>query len=355
MVTQDVLNELRKSLTEEQVINIMRRLGASEFRDNGAHLSFRTICHNKDECEGNFNLAYYKESKLFRCFSECAETFDIFGMVRRRFEFENQDQYIDNIFFFVLNYSDLSFDNKLVFENQYTEIAQNYLPQQLEVKLSEYSANVLDCFNKRYCPEWLNDGISEEAMDRYNIKYSISRNKIIIPHYDVHNRLIGIRGRALNEEVAEKYGKYSPIKVEQILYTHPLGLNLYGLNQVKDSIKKNGVAIIAESEKACLQAQTFLGEDNCVVAVCGSALNRWQVLLLVNYCNVQEIILAFDREEKPDEDKYFNKLYGICEKYGQYCDFSFIYDNEILKAKESPFDRGEDVFYKLVNKRIKVK
>jgi hypothetical protein len=37
-------------------------------------------------------------------------------------------------------------------------------------------------------------------MDRYNILYSISQNKIIIPHYNIDGKLIGIRGRSLNPE-----------------------------------------------------------------------------------------------------------------------------------------------------------
>ena len=44
-------------------------------------------------------------------------------------------------------------------------------------------------------PEWIEDGISYEIMKVYNILYSISRNKIVIPHYDAENNLIGIRGR----------------------------------------------------------------------------------------------------------------------------------------------------------------
>jgi hypothetical protein len=42
------------------------------------------------------------------------------------------------------------------------------------------------------------DGITRAAMDKYNIRFSISQNKIIIPHYNVFGQLVGIRGRALN-------------------------------------------------------------------------------------------------------------------------------------------------------------
>ena len=42
-------------------------------------------------------------------------------------------------------------------------------------------------------------------MDKYNIRFSPTQNKIIIPHYDINGRLVGIRGRALNIEEVEKY------------------------------------------------------------------------------------------------------------------------------------------------------
>ena len=42
----------------------------------------------------------------------------------------------------------------------------------------------MDIFTKKYPIEWLNDGITWAAMDKYNIRFSPTQNKIIIPHYD---------------------------------------------------------------------------------------------------------------------------------------------------------------------------
>ena len=66
--------------------------------------------------------------------------------------------------------------------------------------------------------------------------------------------------------------------------------------------------------------------------------------------------MCFDKEELPGEDKYFNKLYSICERYKNYCNFSFVYDREnLLELKDSPSDKGEEVFRKLIEKRVRVK
>ena len=47
---------------------------------------------------------------------------------------------------------------------------------------------------------------------------------------------------------------------------------------------------------------------------------------------------------------------GICQKYKNYCNFSFIYDREnLLDMKDSPSDKGELIFNQLKEKRVKVK
>ena len=63
-------------------------------------------------------------------------------------------------------------------------------------------------------------------------------------------------------------------------------------------------------------------------------------------------IICFDKEEKPGEEKYFNKLYKIAKKYEKYCKISFIYDRENrLELKDSPTDKGELVFKQLLERR----
>ena len=78
---------------------------------------------------------------------------------------------------------------------------------------------------------------------------------------------------------------------------------------------------------------------------------------LVGYEEINNRIKrAFDIFLKEEGDKYFNKLWKICEKYHNYGNFSFIYDREgLLELKDSPSDKGEDVFNKLLDRRVIVK
>ena len=219
-------------------------------------------------------------------------------------------------------------------------------------QLPTYPKGILEVFVKKYPIEWLNDHISREAMDKFDILYSIAQNKIIIPHFDASGALVGIRGRALNPWEVENVGKYMPIQIENKWYSHPLSLNLYGLEHTKENIKKYRICYVFESEKSVLQFESF-SLPNCAVAACGSNLNKFQVDLLMRYCAPHEIVLCFDNEEVDNQHKYFDKLYSMCKKYKNYCNMSFIYDRrKITKLKDSPSDNGEEIFKQLLKGRV---
>ena len=343
-----------ENLNTDAVIHLMTELGADRYDDREDYIIFPTICHNEDSSEASMKLYFYKNNKIFVCYTSCGGM-SIFKFLKHYYE-ERQIEYdwYQDIYEVVCNCSD--FKRKEGFERTpYKSLRERYKVARKEVQLPEYSKNVLDCFVKHYPPEWLNDGITKEAMDAFDISYSIAHNKIIIPHYDIEGRLVGIRGRALNDWEVENVGKYAPIHIEQTWYKHPLSMNLYGLNVTKKNIRAHSICFLFESEKSVMQAEGFK-LPNCSTAVCGSNFNKYQLNILMKACAPHEIVLCFDKEELPGEDKYFNKLWNICQKYKNYCNFSFIYDREgLLDLKDSPTDKGEETFIKLLGKRVIVK
>lgn len=342
------------NLQINSVIDLMRRLGADRYRDEGNHIIFPTICHNIDASEASMKLYFYKNSKLFQCYTECG-SMSIFKFLKHYYDTRDIEyDWVNDIYNVIIDCS--NFNPQMGFTApKYVSLREKYGQERKEIKLPEYNAGALDTFIKRYPPEWLNDGISREAMDKFNIRYSISQNKIIIPHRDIDGRLIGIRGRALNEWEVENVGKYMPIKLEQTWYKHPLSMNLYGIYENKETIKKSKIVYVFESEKSVLQFESF-NMPHCAVAVCGSQFNKYQLNILLKYCTPAEIVICFDREEEEGETKYFDKLYTLCQKYNQYCNFSFIYDRlGLLEMKDSPSDKGEEIFKKLLEKRVRVR
>ena len=344
--------QIVKDLKDEEVIRLMYELGADRHEETDNYIIFPTICHNENATEASMKLYYYKDTHLLYCYTEDGPM-SIYKFLENYYKTRNIEynwgQDILKVVFQCSAATELT-TKKTIFKQS---LKDKYRKRQ-SIQLAAYSPNVLESFVKQYPIEWLEDNISAGAMDKYNIRYSISQNKIIIPHYDINNRLVGIRGRALNEsEIA--YAKYAPVKIEDIVYKHKLSLNLYGLNHNWKNIKELGICYIAESEKAVLQSELF-GEKNCTVAICGSSLNIYQIKLLMQHCQPKEIVLCLDKEELPGEDKYFYKLWDMCSKYKLYTNMSFIYDREnLLNLKDSPFDRGRNIFNKLLEKRVKVK
>ena len=346
--------EIISNLDVDSVISMMEKLGADRHSDRGAYVVFPTICHNIDASEASMKLYFYKDTKLFVCYTECGNM-SIFKFLRHYYETRQIEyDWYQDIYEVVRDCSNFKGIDGFVVE-KYKSLRDRYEVKRKEKELPQYMPHVLDCFIQTYPQEWLDDGISKKTMDRFNISYSISQNKIIIPHYDILGRLVGIRGRALNDWEVENIGKYAPIQVEGIWYKHPLSMNLYGLDRTYMDIRRNGVCYLFESEKSVLQMDGF-SIPNCSAAVCGSNFNKYQLNILMKFCAPSEIVICFDKEELPGEEKYFNKLWNICQKYKQYCNFSFIYDREgLLNLKDSPTDKGEEVFLQLLKKRVRVK
>lgn len=340
---------LRESLTEDHIIYLMNLLGATEFLDKGNYIQFPTICHNHYESDAGMNLSYYKDSKRFYCFSNCG-SMDIFQVLKQRWELleTGDDTHFENLAYWVMNHSQVDLDRQdpVGFENYYN--VKDYENPTREIILPEKSPTVLEVFSHHKPIEWLNDGISEKAMEKYNILYSPTRNAIIIPHYDANGRLVGVRRRALEEEDVKR-GKYKPIYIQNLSYSHPLGYNLYGLNLVKDEVRRRGKIVIAEGEKAPLQSYTLYGDNNYVVAACGNRINRWQIHLILKYTGAKEIILAFDKGLP------YEHMKNLATRYSLYANMSFTFDRyDQLEGKESPFDRP-DVLESLLKNRVKIR
>lgn len=350
------LYELQKSLTTENIITLVTSLGADRYDDKENYIIFPTICHNENSEDASMKLYYYKNTGLFTCYTDCGESFNIYTLIEKVYALQNREIRFSEIVNLVLEKTGIDSSLYQFGEKRYKSTSDKYKKKNRQRELEIFDDKVLGVFDKHYPVEWIAEGISRESMDKYNILYSISRNKIIIPHYNISGQLIGIRGRSLNKREIEEFGKYMPVEVEGKWYSFPLSQNLYGLNVSKEGIRKKKKIILFEGEKSCLKYDRMF-EDNISCAVCGSAFNKNQLNILLKNFELDEIIIAFDKEfERYNDEKgreYFNKLESICKKYQNYCNFSFLFDKKnLLKLKDSPIDRGKNIFLQLYDQRI---
>ena len=258
---------LKNSLSTDDVYRLVDALGG-EPRTQSFGLICATICHNAPG-EGSHKLYYYDNTKLFRCYTDCSDTFDIYELVMRAL---NQQKGIElklyQSFTFVANFFGYSYTqekeeknnskDKEIFERY--KAAQPILPSQ-KIDLPIYNPKVLKSLVYPRIIPWEKDGIAPKIIKEAKIGYYPVGEQITIPHFDKDGRFVGLRGRALITTEADNYGKYRPIKIDNILYTHPLGLNLYNLNHSKDNIAQFKKAIVFESEKSTLLYRTYFDYD----------------------------------------------------------------------------------------------
>lgn len=223
--------------------------------------------------------------------------------------------------------------------------------------LSEISENILDTFYYAPHEDWLNDNISREALSRYEIGYYGLTNQIVIPHRDKDNRLVGIRGRYLDESDIERVGKYVPLQISGKFLSHQLGSNLYGINVTQNKIKSIRKAMLLESEKGCMQNYSYFREDSFAVATCGSNITITQQKLLLQYLKCEEVIVAFDREYQDahsfEAEIYYNKLVKKVAGLVPYCKVCLLLDSENrLPYKASPTDMGKETLLELLDEKI---
>lgn len=361
----DKSNELKKSLTIDQVFNLLQDFHANpNFINNKTAIVADTICHNPAG-EGSHKLYYYDNTKLFKCYTNC-DFFDIFELyIKLKKVREDKEISLPQAIWFIVNYFNLSIDiQKEEYSLEDWEIFNNYdrikeitQGEKPVISLKTYDEAILKNLNRIKIAPWLREGISQEAMNINQIGYYPKEHQITIPHWDENNRLIGIRGRTLIKENADAYGKYRPLKINGIMYSHPLSFNLYNLNFAKDNIEKMQKAIVFESEKSCLLYKTYFGQENDIsVATCGNHISDYQMELLFK-TGVKEICFAFDKDFHEIGDVDFQRLkkllLKIHDKYHALITVSFLFDKfNLTDYKSSPIDHGKEIFLELFKKRI---
>lgn len=374
-------DSIKNNLTIDEILRLVAELGGEPMMGaSGNFFISRTICHNHLG-EGSRKLYYYDNTKLFQCFTDCAGSFDIYELVQKvknlnkeyKVYYGKEGQPIprpwslyDAVEFVAVYFGFPAEDS--VFENiQYKledwDIFNKYdkrkekqeQPKQI-VELKFYDDNILKNLPQPRIASWEREGITNEIMKLRGIAYDPRTQSIVIPHYNIDGQLVGIRERTLIKE-DEIYGKYRPAILNGQMYNHPLGFNLYNLNNSKEAIKILKKVIVFEGEKSPLLYASYFGAENDItVACCGSNLLSNQMQLLLSL-GVEEVIIAFDKQFKEIGDEEWKRLiknyYALHAKYGAYVQISYLFDkNNLIGYKDSPIDCGKDIFLELFKERV---
>lgn len=121
--------------------------------------------------------------------------------------------------------------------------------------------------------------------------YDRFRKRIMFPLKDPRGNTIGFSGRLLGDEKEAKYVNTPETPIYHKRET------LFGLHFTKDAIKKSESAILVEGEFDMLSL--FKEGISNVVAVKGSAVTRYQLMLLKRYA--KKLVLALDADSSGAE------------------------------------------------------
>lgn len=351
------IKDLRESLSTENIKDILEKYGVDPVYENQLYVQYPTCCHNLEG--GSHKLYYYKENHMFKCYTECDSVFDVFELIQKMEELRDRECPLPRAIQLTgLDHNDnveqdpeQEEDRKSI--DYLTKIHQATTPK---ITYSGLQEDVLGNFtsNPKYLEPWIKEGITEDVLAAFDIRYDIVNLTIIIPHRDINGNVIGIRGRFMAEDAV---AKYMPITFAGKTLAHPLRGNLYGLFENKSVIEKNKTVILFESEKSVLKFSSLFGhENNFSVATCGNKVTNEQIQLLQDL-GVKQVILAFDKDYDNSADqitvqKHYNE---IAQRLSIYFNTSVMFDyGTLLGLKDAPIDRGRAVFEELFKYRYYV-
>lgn len=206
---------------------------------------------------------------------------------------------------------------------------------------------ILNDFEKRRINKWIEEGIPQSIMDYYGVMYDRKSNRIVYPVYDNAGNLINIKGRTL----FDNYKEFNP-PIPKYMNYYPVGDVDYfqGFCLKRDILMKSKEVIVFESLKSVMKLDSF-GTLNSISSET-SQINIFQVKILIHmHCDV---VIAFDSDVSLEEIKKKETIQLLCSFTNVYV----VYDNKGLlgeKAeKNSPVDRGKEIWDELYKNRIKI-
>ncbi len=362
--------DVENKLTLDNIEQILDYLEIPIVHKTNKSWQLHTGCHNANALDGGANLTFYTENKHFFCFSECNTNYNIFTLVRQRYNILNEPktslqclQLICEICGFDFNFSvkDIEVDKEIYNwkKDLNCYLSDNYDDSE-DIVL--YDDNILNCFQKLYHSEWLAEGITKPTMDKFGIRYYLYRQQIIIPCRDLYGSLVGIRIRNMITKP-----KYCSLKlVDNTEYKFPTGQFMYGLYENKKNIKESKTCILTESEKSVLLAESYL-DKNIVLSLYGHSFNKSRLRQLLEL-GVENVIIAldWDYETKYNQDgtytneflRYKDNIIKIVKQLKNYIPNIYITlnDNDDIKYyKQCIFDFGKEECLEFLEKKVKVK
>lgn len=300
-----VFKQVIDSLTLKDYEDLIIKTGGIIKSKSNSKWILHTFCHHKNALDGKPKLEFYINSKLFYCYTKCCQSYNIVTLLQQRFKILGEEKNRVQILKYIIDTCELNIDLENVeIKEKSNDICdwQKILSKYTRYKnsyneLKPYDKSILNGFPKLYHKDWLDYGITEETMEKYNIRYYPYRNQIVIPCYNKGGYLIGIRVRnmdkiALNDGCA----KYFPLEtLDGSMFKFQTNFVFYGENYNLEEIKRTGVCWLVESEKSVLKFDSWFHENNVSLGLYGSNLGKKRFEFLIKL-GLSELVIMLDSD-----------------------------------------------------------
>ena len=350
---------LKSSLSIQDHKDILKALEIPAFNENSKQIVYFTGDKHVNALNGSPKLFYYKDTGIYIGYS-AGMSYDIISLVQRRLTLLKQPSSFVDAVNFILTATGKEIDSVQRLTKPHIYDWENDLGKFIRFRrtgstLTTYDDIILSQLGHDIPQQWLDEGISDESMMKYQIGYYDRLNATTIPCRDKQGNLIGIRCRHWRPEEVEQ-GKYRPLTLlDGTVFKFPTNDIFFGINYNWPEIERTGKVMLVESEKAVMKLDTIYKERNVALGMFGSSLGLKRRNDLIKL-GVKHVIFIPDNDWIGLGDKGYqeweNKIMAFCKQFNGYAKVEIVWDNlGLLGTKENATDRDEETWWQLYEAR----
>jgi DNA primase len=198
---------------------------------------------------------------------------------------------------------------------------------------------------------WIDEGITYKTQIEFEVGFDLWSNRIVFMIHNKNGQLIGVKGRYVGNDI-------EILEDKKYIYLHQMNksIELFNLHRAIPYILEQKQIIVFEGAKSCMLAWQN-GFKN-TVSIEGDKITDVQISLIKELGLDIEIIVAFDKDKMKAKCEEFSIVPSIivkeCKKFSNRSVYALLDKNNLLIDKDSPLDKGENVFKTLLSDKVRV-
>ena len=331
--------------SQEALRSMAEQINLYEYAENT--VEFTKHCGTIHYCECVFHeektpsLAFYETTNQYYCFG-CGEHGNIYTWIQKT-ENKSFSEAVEKVAAITGCEVEEYIESESVnFLKELNRVQRPIKEQEVERQILDMQLDYYDKYSDVTPQEWLAEGITEESMKKYDIRIDDNANRIVYPVLDAEFNLIGIKGRT-------RFENFKALKLPKYINYKKIGaLDFFtGMKLAEPYIKESGRIIIVEGIKTVMKLDGW-GYHN-VVSAETSDITEQQLIILIRM-GIKTAVIAFD------EDVPLSKINKLTKDMRSYMNVEVVINKKnLLSEKDSPTDKGREVWEKLYSERIRLK